>query len=84
MGFPKNGTAPTREPPRGPGCSPCEECHYRQNESGFNAVSDTAGNIGEIEPDFDATEVRAFGADGRGDSGAKMPGRPPGWSQTER
>src|SRR5208282_83066 len=30
---------------------------------------------GEIEPDFDATEVRAFGADGRGDAGAQVAGR---------
>src|SRR5690242_15168792 len=34
-----------------------------------------AGGVGEVEPDFDAAEVRAFGADGRGDPGSKMAGR---------
>src|ERR1700747_2448928 len=38
-------------------------------------LSDTAGGVGEVEPDLDAAEVRAFGADGRGDSSAKMAGR---------
>src|SRR5271157_4858996 len=33
---------------------------------------DTTGRVGEIEPDFDAAEVGAFGADGRGDAGAKV------------
>src|SRR5277367_4152181 len=36
-----------------------------------HARSDAALHIGKIEPDFYATEVRAFGADGRGDSGAQ-------------
>ncbi len=36
---------------------------------------DAAGDVGEVEPDFDAAEVGAFGADGRGDAGAKMAGR---------
>lgn len=40
-----------------------------------NAVSDTARSVGEVEPDFDAAEVRAFGADGRGDAGAEVAGR---------
>src|SRR5690348_2084444 len=34
--------------------------------------SDAAKDIGEIEPDFDAAEVGAFGADGSGDAGAEM------------
>src|SRR5467141_2611801 len=38
-------------------------------------VSEAAGDVGEIEPDFDAAEVRAFGADGRGDSGTDVAGR---------
>src|ERR1700756_3262915 len=38
-------------------------------------VSDTAGSVGEVEPDFYAAEVGAFGADGRGDAGAEMAGR---------
>src|SRR5713101_8156252 len=33
---------------------------------------DAAGNVGEVEPDFYAAEVRAFGADGRGDAGAEV------------
>ena len=32
-------------------------------------------NVGEVEPDFDAAEVGAFGADGGGDVGAEMAGR---------
>ena len=36
---------------------------------------DAAGDVGEVEPDFDAAEVRALGADGRGDAGAEMAGR---------
>src|SRR6266850_833029 len=36
---------------------------------------DPAGDVGEVEPDFDAAEVRAFGADGGGDAGADMAGR---------
>src|SRR6516225_8822687 len=35
-------------------------------------VSDAAFDVGKIEPDFDAAEVRAFGANGRGDSCAQM------------
>ncbi len=31
--------------------------------------------MGEVEPDFDAAEVRAFGAEGSGDAGAEMAGR---------
>src|SRR6266571_503902 len=38
-------------------------------------VSDAAGDVGEVEPDFDAAEVRAFGADRSGDAGAEMAGR---------
>src|SRR6266567_6367084 len=34
--------------------------------------SDAAGDVGKIEPDFDAAEVGAFGADGGGDAGADM------------
>src|SRR5713226_7156175 len=34
-----------------------------------------AGDVGEVEPDFDATEMGAFGADGRGDAGANVAGR---------
>src|SRR5215475_15442194 len=37
--------------------------------------SDAAGDVGEVEPDFDATEVGAFGADGSGDPGAEVAGR---------
>ena len=36
------------------------------------SVSDAALNVGEVEPDFDAAEVGAFGADGCGDTGAEM------------
>ena len=32
--------------------------------------SDAPLYVGEVEPDFYAAEVRAFGADGRGDAGA--------------
>ena len=42
------------------------------NESIWLSRSDAALNIGEVEPDFDAAEVGAFGADGRGDAGAEM------------
>ena len=38
--------------------------------AGLNA----AGDVGEIEPDFDAAEVGAFGADGSGDAGADVAG----------
>lgn len=40
-----------------------------------NDVLDAAGDVGEVEPDFDAAEVGAFGADGGGDVGAEMAGR---------
>ena len=40
-------------------------CHYKRGKG-----SDAAGGVGEVEPDFYATEVGAFGADGRGDVGA--------------
>ena len=33
---------------------------------------DAARGVGEIEPDLDAAEVGAFGADGGGDVGAEM------------
>src|SRR5260370_19160027 len=33
---------------------------------------DAAGNVGEVEPDFYAAEVRALGADGCGDAGSKV------------
>src|SRR5712692_9691392 len=42
---------------------------------GPTRVSDAAGDVGEVEPDFDAAEVRALGADGSGDAGAEMAGR---------
>src|SRR5205823_7039772 len=45
------------------------------DEAKAQGVSDAAGSVGEVEPDFEAAEVRAFGADGRGDAGAKMAGR---------
>src|SRR5215472_18715112 len=35
-------------------------------------VSDPASRVGEVEPDFDAAEVRAFGADRCGDASAQM------------
>ena len=35
---------------------------------------DAAGRVGEVEPDFYAAEVGAFGADGGGDVGAEMAG----------
>src|SRR5271168_1590412 len=35
---------------------------------------DAAGDVGEVEPDFDAAIVGAFGADGCGDSGAEVAG----------
>ena len=40
-----------------------------------HTASDAARGIGEVEPDFNAAEVRAFGANGRSDPGAKMAGR---------
>ena len=36
---------------------------------------DAAGGVGEVEPDFYAAEVGAFGADGGGDVGAEVAGR---------
>ncbi len=35
---------------------------------------DAAGGVGEVEPDFNAAEVGAFGADGGGDVGAEVAG----------
>src|SRR5467141_4001763 len=35
---------------------------------------DAAGDVGEVQPDFYAAEVGAFGADGSGDSGAEVTG----------
>ena len=44
--------------------------------SGFaRGLSDAAGGIGEVEPDFDAAEVRALRANGCGDACAKMASR---------
>ncbi len=37
-----------------------------------SAQLDAAGGVGEVEPDFDAAEVGAFGADGSGDAGADV------------
>ena len=39
---------------------------------GEKVRSDAAGDVGEVEPDFDAAEVGAFGADGSGDVGAEV------------
>ena len=36
------------------------------------AASNAAGDVGEVEPDFDAAKMRAFGADGRGDACAQV------------
>src|SRR5258708_6604605 len=36
--------------------------------------SNAAGDVGEIEPDFDAAEVGGFGADGGGDTGTDVAG----------
>src|SRR5438128_6587284 len=36
---------------------------------------DAADDVGKVEPDFDAAEVGALGADGSGDAGAEMAGR---------
>src|SRR6266436_6427468 len=38
------------------------------------AASDAAGDVGKVEPDFDAAEVGAFGADGCGDAGTNVAG----------
>src|SRR6266550_3349882 len=38
-------------------------------------VSDAAGDVRKVEPDFDTAEVGAFGADGGGDAGAEVAGR---------
>ena len=38
-------------------------------------VSDAAGSIGEVQPNFDAAKMGTFGADGRGNTGAKIAGR---------
>ena len=45
---------------------------YPLDEGKKDRVSDAAGSVGEVEPDFDAAEVGAFGADGGGDAGAEM------------
>src|SRR6267154_3088124 len=37
-------------------------------------VLDAAGDIGKVEPNFDAAEVGAFGTDGSGDAGADVAG----------
>ena len=37
-------------------------------------ISDAALDVGEVEPDFYAAEMRAFGADGGGDVGAEVAG----------
>src|SRR5208283_4089806 len=39
-------------------------------------VLDASLNIGKVQPNLDAAEVRSFGANGRGDAGAKVAGRP--------
>src|SRR5579862_9898256 len=44
-------------------------------QSGKTKRSDAAGDVGKVEPDFYAAEVRAFGADGGSDAGAEMAGR---------
>src|SRR5277367_3028731 len=44
------------------------------------AASDAAVDVGEVEPDFYAAEVRAFGADGGGDSCTDVAG----WSDVPR
>src|ERR1700689_2551125 len=45
-----------------------------------HAGSDAALHVWKIEPDFYAAEVRAFGADGSGDSGAQNAG----WADVTR
>ena len=42
--------------------------------AGNNEELDAAGGVGEVEPDFNAAEVGAFGADGGGDVGAEVAG----------
>src|SRR5260370_16962913 len=37
-----------------------------------NMTLDAAGDVGEVEPDFDAAEVGAFSADGGGDASADV------------
>src|SRR5260370_26962416 len=37
-----------------------------------NMTLDAAGDVGEVEPDFDAAEVGAFSADGSGDASADV------------
>src|SRR5579872_1793295 len=43
-------------------------------EWAVSLVSNAAGGVGEVEPDFDAAEGGAFGADGGGDVGAEVAG----------
>jgi hypothetical protein len=47
----------------------------QQYKPATQARLDAALNVGEVEPDLDATEVGAFGTNGRGDTGAEMAGR---------
>jgi len=44
-------------------------------EIGVPRRLDAAGDVGEVQPDFYAAEVGAFGADGGGDAGAEVAGR---------
>ena len=45
-------------------------CWY--SETVDSLASDPSLDVGKIEPDFDAAEVGAFGANGGGDAGADM------------
>jgi len=55
--------------------------HARLDSKKHTAVArvgvllDAAGDVWEVQPDFDAAEVGAFGADGRGNAGADVAGR---------
>ena len=49
-------------------------CPYKGNQAGEKRKSDAAGGVGEVEPDFYAAEVGAFGANGSGDVGAEVAG----------
>jgi hypothetical protein len=44
----------------------------KNKTAAFREKSDAPGDVREIEPDFYAAEVRAFGADGCGDSCAEV------------
>src|SRR5580704_16969517 len=46
------------------------------NKSGCRGGSYSSLDVREVEPDLYSTEARTFRADGRGNSGAKMAGRP--------